>query len=155
MPLTQNLRRDRVRNIERKPALSLPPTATVRQAIALMQSNRTGCVFVEENGELVGIFTERDLVKRVIVRGGDITAIISSVMTPKPATAMVDESIGGAMRKMVQGGYRHLPVVDEHGRTCGRLSVREIVHYMVEHFPTAVYNLPPRPDQPPATQEGA
>jgi hypothetical protein len=56
---------------------------------------------------------------------------------------------------MDEGGYRHLPVVDEGGRPVGVLSVKRIVHYLVEHFPTTVYNLPPNPGAVPQEREGA
>jgi len=56
---------------------------------------------------------------------------------------------------MEEGGYRHLPVVDETGRTLGVLSVKRIVHYLVEHFPSTIYNLPPDPSVFPHDAEGA
>jgi CBS domain-containing protein len=56
---------------------------------------------------------------------------------------------------MVSGGYRHLPVVDEEGRPVGVLSVKQIMHYLVEHFPSTVYNLPPDPRVVPQEREGA
>ena len=59
------------------------------------------------------------------------------------------------IRRMEQGGYRHLPVVDEANRPVGILSVRRIVHYLVEHFPSTVYNLPPDPRTFPQEREGA
>ncbi len=81
--------------------------------------------------------------------------MISTVMSPNPATTTTDETIGAVIRDMRDRGYRHLPVVDKRGRVLGRVSVREIVHYMVEYFPTVVYNLPPKPDQVDAEPEGA
>ena len=55
---------------------------------------------------------------------------------------------------MEKGGYRNLPVVDDAGRPVGILSVMRIVHYLVEHFPVAVYNLPPNPHNWPTTPAG-
>ncbi len=155
MQLSQNLRRDRVAKLNHKPALTLPPTAQIRQAVAMMQENRAGLVIVEENGRVVGVFTERDLIKRVLGRGADIGAMITTVMTTQPTTVTVEDTIGNALQKMLDGGYRHLPVVDPRGHAVGRISVREIVHYMVEYFPKAVYNLPPEPDQVQVAPEGA
>lgn len=155
MPLTDNLCRDRVSDLDIKPAVTIPEDAAVRDAVAAMKRARTGCVIVEQAGRLSGIFTERDLLKRVIGRGGDPGARIPSVMTAQPASTTADESIADALQKMVRGGYRHLPVVDKRGCVMGRISVREIVRYMVEHFPREVYNLPPRPNQPQTAPEGA
>jgi CBS domain-containing protein len=56
---------------------------------------------------------------------------------------------------MEEGGYRHLPVVDERERPVGILSVKRIIRYLVEHFPTTVYNLPPDPQAVPKNPEGA
>jgi predicted transcriptional regulator len=56
---------------------------------------------------------------------------------------------------MEEGGYRHLPVVDECSRVVGILSVKRIVHYLVEHFPNTVYNLPPDPNAVQQQREGA
>jgi CBS domain-containing protein len=76
-------------------------------------------------------------------------------MTPNPVAVHPKDSIGAAVRRMEEGGYRHLPVVDEVGRPLGMLSVKRIVHYLVEHFPATVYNLPPDPDVIPHEREGA
>jgi len=56
---------------------------------------------------------------------------------------------------MEEGGYRHLPVVDVTGKPLGVLSVKRIVHYLAEHFPATVYNLPPDPSSVPQSAEGA
>ena len=155
MPLRENLWRDTVQKMDLKPPVSVPPGESIRASILLMQTQRTGCLFVEEREKLIGIFTERDLLKRVLGRGADVGAMIQSVMTPNPATARIDEPIGSVLQKFRDGGYRHLPVIDQRGRVVGRVTVSEIVHYMVEHFPKAVYNLPPKPDQVTTAPDGA
>lgn len=155
VPLKQNLWEDTVARLDVKPAVTVGPRATVREAVSAMQQGRTGCLCVVDDEKLVGIFTERDLLKRVIGTGADFGAMISTVMSPSPATTTTDETIGTVIQGMRDRGYRHLPVVDKRGRVLGRISVREIVHYMVEFFPTVVYNLPPRPDQVDTEPEGA
>jgi CBS domain-containing protein len=155
VPLKQKLWEDTVSRIDVKPAVMVSPRATIREAVAAMQQGRTGCLCVVEDDRLVGIFTERDLLKRVIGTRTDFGAMISSVMSASPATTTTDETIGTVLQGMRERGYRHLPVVDKRGRVLGRISVREIVHYMVEYFPTVVYNLPPRPDQVDSEPEGA
>lgn len=155
MPLDENLTRDHVADLTAAQAVTVPPSATIREAIERMQSAHAGCLFVAEGDRLVGVFTERDVLKRVLGKGAACDATIQQVLTSSPTTVTPDQSIRDALRKMIDGGYRHLPVVDKRGRILGRVTVREIVHYMVEHFPKAVYNLPPRPDQVPATPDGA
>ncbi len=76
-------------------------------------------------------------------------------MTADPVTVHPSQPIGVAVKLMEEGGYRHLPVVDEHGQAVGILSVKRIVHYLTEHFLGTVINLPPVPGTVPLTSEGA
>jgi CBS domain-containing protein len=76
-------------------------------------------------------------------------------MTPNPTIVHPKDSVAFALKRMEEGGYRHLPVVDEAGQPVGVLSVKRIVHYLVEHFPATVYNLPPDPGAVPLEPEGA
>jgi predicted transcriptional regulator len=75
-------------------------------------------------------------------------------MTSNPICVNPKDSIGCAIKRMQKGGYRHLPVVIDE-RPVGILSVKRIVHYLVEHFPTMVYNLPPHRQPVPPRREGA
>ena len=76
-------------------------------------------------------------------------------MTPHPVVVDRKEPVGAVIRRMEEGGYRHLPVVDEGGHVVGILSVKRIVHYLVEHFPATIYNLPPDPGVVQQEREGA
>ena len=127
----------------------------VAEKLELMRRQRVGCVLVCRGDHLVGLFTERDLLRRVLAVGQPLTVPVSSCMTPKPQTVHPKSTVGAAVRRMEEGGYRHLPVVDEVGRPVGVLSVKRIVHYLVEHFPGTVYNLPPDPGAVQQEREGA
>jgi CBS domain-containing protein len=155
MELARNLRVDSVSRLRPTAPLSVAPEQTVADAVALMRSHRVGCVLVCENGRVVGLFTERDLMRRVLAVGQPLTLKISECMTADPVVVVAKESIRAAVRRMEEGGYRHLPVVDESGRPVGVLSVKRIVHYLVEHFPGTVHNQPPDPGQFPPRAEGA
>jgi CBS domain-containing protein len=120
-----------------------------------MRERGVGCVLVCSGDKLAGIFTERDLMRRVLAPGKPLTLGISEVMTPDPVTIQPKEPIGAAIRHMEEGGYRHLPVVDQSGKPVGIVSVKRIVHYLVEHFPSTIYNLPPDPDAVPHAADGA
>jgi CBS domain-containing protein len=93
--------------------------------------------------------------RRVLAAGKPLTVPVAECMTPNPVVVGRKEPIGAAVRRMETGGYRHLPVVDEAGGLVGVLSVKRIVHYLAEHFPATVYNLPPDPDAVPHEPEGA
>jgi len=90
---------------------------------------------VVENHRLVGIFTERDVMLKVVYRGLDARKTpVGSVMTANPHTAMRDMSPRDALRLMLNRHIRHLPIVDETGTLVGMLSIRNVLQFMVEHL---------------------
>jgi CBS domain-containing protein len=155
MDLAKNLKIDSVNRLNPTPPLQVRPEQPVEQAVDLMRREKVGCVLVADGPRLMGIFTERGLLRRVLALGKPMTIPVSECMTPDPVAVHPKEPISGAVRRMEEGGYRHLPVVDEADRPVGILSVRRIVHYLVEHFPATVYNLPPDPTAIPTKPEGA
>jgi CBS domain-containing protein len=155
MDLARNLKIESVSRLHPTPPLHVQPTQTVAEAVQLMRREHVGCILVCANDKLVGVFTERDLMRRVLAAGRSLGEPVASHMTPNPVTVNPKEPIGAAVRLMEEGGYRHLPVVDEAGRPVGVLSVKRIIHYLVEHFPGTVYNLPPDPGAVQQEREGA
>jgi CBS domain-containing protein len=128
----------------REPIL-VSTSTSVRDAVRLMNDSHTGCMLVEEGGKLVGIFTERDVLTKVANNPDCSAACVSEVMTPNPETLEPDDGIVYALNKMSVGGYRHIPIVSSDGTPVAVLSVRDIVNFLVELFPTHVLNLPPSP----------
>jgi CBS domain-containing protein len=155
MDLAKNLKIDSVARLNPTPPFRVSPSQTVAEALALMRREQVGCVLVCAGERIVGIFTERDLMRRVLAAGKPLTLPVAQCLTPNPVAVHPKDSIGAAVRKMEEGGYRHLPVVDEAGKPVGILSVKRIVRYLVEHFPATVYNLPPDPGAVPHEPEGA
>ncbi len=154
MDLAKNLKIESVERLAPSKPAVLKPQDTVAEAVRRMQERRIGCVVIAVDGPVLGIFTERDLINRVLTPGRSLDLPVSAVMTPEPMTVQRKEPIAQAMKRMQKGGYRHLPVVDEHGRPVGMLSVKRIVHYIVEHFPF-IANVPPTPDPVFPVREGA
>jgi CBS domain-containing protein len=100
-------------------------TTTVLDSAHQMKLQGKGALLVVEGSKLIGIFTERDALFRVIAAGRDpATTILADVMTPQPQTIHPDEPFLHAMRIMHRGGFRHLPVA-EHGRPLGMVSARD------------------------------
>lgn len=120
--------------------------ATVVAAINAMNEQHTGCVLVQREGKLVGIFTERDVLRRVVFREGNRSFSVESVMTKNPETLEATATLAFALNKMSVGGYRHIPIVDKAAKPVGVLSVRDVVDFLVELFPDSVHNLPPSPE---------
>jgi CBS domain-containing protein len=123
--------------------MSVAPSATLREAVAIMREHHIGCVLVVEGDRLAGILTERDLLLKM--EGADLAQPVSRFMTPDPETLQLDDPIVWALNRMAVGGYRHVPLVDGDGRPVGILSVKDIVHYIVALFPNEVLTLPPDP----------
>ena len=155
MELARNLRNDPVMRLQPTSPRMVGRACSVGEAVALMRREQIGCVLVTDNGSLAGIFTERDLMRRVLAVGKNLDISIDEVMTPKPETVRHRDSIRGAIRLMNGGGHRHLPVVDDENRPVGVVSAKRIVNYLVEHYPAAVYCQPPDPTAHPASAEGA
>jgi CBS domain-containing protein len=105
--------------------LELPPTATVRSAVLAMRERHVGAVLVTTDSRLDGIFTERDVVNRVVADGRDPDqTTLAEVMTANPDTIAPTTTAIDALRLMNDGGYRHLPIV-ERGRVVGIVSRRD------------------------------
>lgn len=91
----------------------LPPAATVQEACRRMRDRRIGAILVVEENRLVGLFTGRDAVARVLAEGRDPAAtMLADVMTNGPDTLKPGAMAIEALRMMQDGGYRHMPVVD-------------------------------------------
>ncbi|MBW3542772.1 MAG: CBS domain-containing protein [Planctomycetes bacterium] len=118
---------------------TLTPGDTIAAAAARMREESHGSALICSDGKLVGIFTERDLL-RVIAAGRDLNTPLSEVMTVRPQTVTTEQTLFDATRWMDEGGYRRLPVVDASGAPVGIIDVKNITHFLVEHFPEAVYN---------------
>ncbi len=105
--------------------LALPRTTAVRAAARAMRERRVGAVLISADDRLEGIFTERDMVTRVVAEGRDPDhTTLGDVMTADPDTAPPNTTVIEALRRMQDGGYRHLPIVDR-GRLVGIVSRRD------------------------------
>jgi len=156
MELSRNLRIETVARLGLSVAHTLEPTATVAQAVQLMRQARVGCVLVTRERVLVGVFTERDLMTRILATGRDPGLALAEFMTPTPTSVDLNQPIREAILRLQAGGFRHLPVVDPQQRPVGMISAKRVIEWVVAHFPQLVYNLPPDPSHhAPRTAEGA
>lgn len=118
--------------------------STVKHAIDVMNSGNVGCVLVEDKDELVGIFSERDILKKI---SGDLSTLnhpVSDYMTASPETITEEDSIAFALQEMDLGGFRHLPTIRHEtaspdstakcDRTTNIVSVRDILRYITQHM---------------------
>ena len=119
----------------------LAPGASVREAAKLMAQRHISAVMVTEGERLVGIFTERDISKKVVAAGGDPDAMtIGQVMTPDPDTIAPEGTADDALRMMRDHGYRHLPVVDKSGKLVGMVSVRDLYDAVLSELEDEIHD---------------
>ncbi len=125
--------------IEHQELLTATASTTVIEAARLMKQRHVGAAMVVEDDKLVGVFTERDALFRVVAEGRDgQTTPLSDVMTRNPQTIHPDKPFAHALQMMHGGSFRHVPVVDEDGRPVGMVSARDALGPELESF---VYEL--------------
>lgn len=139
------------------PAICVTPDTTVRKAVDEMIRHRVACVLVvvkmrgpwrPQDKPLVGTFTGRDVLSRVVAAGQNAdTTRVADVMTADPECLTLDDGIAYALNKMSVGGSgtRHIPLVDKEGRPTNVVTMRNIVDFILDLFPSEVLNLPPSP----------
>lgn len=120
--------------MERRKTLIASPDTSVSKAARLMAKKNVGAVMVVEDKRLVGIFTERDAVFRVMAQGRDAQATkLADVMTTAPRTVGPNESFGHALLMMHENGFRHVPVIED-GQPIGIVSSRNALDPELEEF---------------------
>ncbi|ARE39756.1 CBS domain protein [Rhodovulum sp. P5] len=102
------------------------PGATLREACHKLEECNVGALAVMEEGCLVGILSERDIIRRAICKGRPMdTTMVADVMTADPRTIDIDGTLSEAQTIMTEGHFRHLPVI-ENGEPVGILSFRDV-----------------------------
>ena len=149
-----NLNSETVEHVASPEPVCVDCELSTRDVLRRMQDQRRGAVLVCRDDKLVGIFTERDALK-LMASGANLDVPIDQAMTAEPETLSDSDTVGHAISRMSHGGYRRMPIVDAQGRPKGFVKVANILHFLVEHFPSVVYNLPPNPHHTTQTREGA
>ena len=120
--------------IEGHELITAPKSVPVGEAARLMKQHNVGAILVVEGDKLVGVFTERDALFRVVAEGRDAnTTELGSVMTPNPRTIEADSVFTLALQMMYEGGFRNVPVV-ENGRPVGLVSARDALGPELKDF---------------------
>jgi CBS domain-containing protein len=120
--------------IENQEILTAPSTATISDAARLMKQKKTGALMVCDKGRLVGVFTERDALFRVMAEERDPkTTLLAEVMTANPQTIGPDKTLGHALHMMYEGGFRNVPVVKK-GRPIGMVSAHDALGPELKEF---------------------
>jgi CBS domain-containing protein len=146
---TEGLRRvrdDKVNLMHTDDYVCIEPSTPLRQAIEVMKQDEGGCAIVCDGDRVVGIFTERDLLTKIIGETVDLNAPVNQWMSPVVSTLTPDDTIGSAVDMMNARSFRNIPLVKD-GKLVGSISVFDVISYLAESYPKATMNLPPSPNQ--------
>lgn len=135
--LERQIVKDQIGALAPRTAVTVPATLTVREGLKLLVDKKIGCLLVEEQGRVVGIFTERDVLLKInadIAQHADKP--IAAYMSTDPVSLKSRDRIAYAIHQMDLGGYRHVPILDDN-LPAKVISVRDILRYMTERLTTA------------------
>lgn len=115
---------------DKSEVLSFEETTGVGKVIDEMAAKNYGAVLATRKGKVVGIFTERDILKKIAAKRLDIKKTkLKDVMTAKLKTASINDKVTDSMRRMSQGRFRHMPILDDNGNILGMLSQGDFVAF--------------------------
>ena len=128
---------------------------TLREAIKNIQRYHIGCILLEKDNKITGIFTERDIVQHIVGNRHNLEKeYVADYMTKSPDVLHFQDPIAFALNKMISGGYRHIPIVDKNEKPVGLISMQDIINHLGDYFFDDILNLPPAPLRGLAQREG-
>lgn len=154
MSLKEVLETEQVRHLDLSRYCRIERGTSVREALAAMRAEQSSAALITHEGALVGIFTERDVMRRVIDAPETLDGPVDEVMTAKVITVLPDTSAADALWLMDDHHFRNLPVVDRQGKILGDMTHAAIIGYLAQRYPVEVLNRPPHPEQYPRKPEG-
>jgi CBS domain-containing protein len=155
LSLKQQLRRGLVRQLDLKEYVTADEGTPVREVLYRMRVVDCSTALITREERLAGVFTERDVLRKVVNRPDTWDRPIRDFMTREPVALQPSATVLAAVHLMNEGSFRDIPVVDESGRVLGNLTDNAVARYLCDGMQAEVMNLPPNPDQVPRTVEGA
>ncbi len=163
MNLQTDLKTEHVNHLDVSGVSLVPAGTTVRDTLAQMRADRKVVCLVLDNDrqpddaggrQLVGIFTERDVMRKVVDAQNILDRPVDEVMTPNPITIGPDRPAAEALRLMEENRFRNLPIVDRDGNLLGNMTHQAIIQYLADRYPVEVLNRPIDPERFPSKAEG-
>jgi CBS domain-containing protein len=124
--LVRSVMEDDLRKLEREETLTVHPDDPAIEVVRRMKEAQVGCALVVDGSELVGIFTEHDVLCKMMGASGIVNVSVSELMSANPESLRETDSVAAALNKMALGRYRHVPVL----KTDGRYTVNSIKHVL-------------------------
>ncbi len=154
MEITLSLDQVEIMALEMDPPIVLDESTLVADVIGRMRQRRGSSAVLTRNGTLAGIFTERDVLHKVLGVAGATERAVSEFMTPNPTFISSRDPIRSAIVQMYRGGYRSVPVVDADNHVVACVGERDLGEYLVQHFADFLLNRPPEPEKIATSREG-
>ena len=155
MPIEQSLHSEPVSRLDLSAYIVVDSGLTVREAIRQLREEKRNVALVVNDGALVGIFTDRDVLRKVVDKPETWDGPIEAVMTAAPLVVKPSAVAAEALNLMDTRNFRNVPVVGDDGQIAGNLTYYSILKFLSDHFPESVYNLPPDPEQMAKQKDGA
>lgn len=155
MSLETDLQELRITALEISDFLEAPKDTTVREVVTHMRDENIPCALIVNEGKLVGIFTDKDVMHKVMGLPEVWDRPISELMTENPKTVASSSSAAEALQLMNEAGVRNMPVLNSDGSVLGNIGQKSFVRYLSDKFHMHIYNQPPAPDQHTKTRHGA
>jgi CBS domain-containing protein len=133
--LERALAEEKVIAIQYRPVATASPDTPVHEAIEELIKLHVGCLLIEEQGKLIGVFTDRDVLNKVALEYDQMKdKPVTEVMTPNPAFVYESDSSGAALSVMAVSGFRHVPVTDINQKVLGIISPQRVTTFLRKHL---------------------
>lgn len=146
-----------ISELKRTKVYVLSLSATIADAIHIMVNRNLGSVVIVDNAtKVAGIVTERDILRKVTGKIDHPDQIsITEIMTNDPLCLREDDMIAYVMNNMHVGGYRHIPIVNEKNQPIAMVSIKDVMGFILDHFPQEITNITDEPYRGPLSRESA
>ena len=143
----REIQEKRIKYLSLDPAVCLQSGISLHEVVEKMRKDHSSCVLICKGEKLIGIFTERDYLNKVLcVEKVDRKRPVNDFMSANPMTLSLDDTVGEAIKIMHEHGFRNVPLLDKEGKCSGLLQIRNIIQFLAELFPEEVLNVSARPE---------
>jgi CBS domain-containing protein len=155
MSLESDLQHEQVIHLDLSNFTEVKSGTSIRETVEQMRREGHNCAVITNNGVLAGIFTDRDLMRKVVDAADVWSQPIDTVMTVSPISVKATDPANTALDLMDKHHFRNVPVIDAEGKVIGNLTHYAIIKYLSDRFPESIYNQPPDPESVVPNRDGA